>query len=183
MALSLDDKVESLVSDRRKKEQELPDYFNSALGTDLKISRDFEAFLILQNDAARNEIIKWLSKARTLEETNADRDKLVVEAISLDLADATQRQTEIATKIQEFTAFKSVITSPQKNAVDFSGVPEVQLLLRDLQGAMPEIALRRDRLTHQVTMDTLLQKNVTGQSDNDKKQLDSWSEVISVYSL
>jgi len=174
--LTLTDQENQKVSQQRKKDAQLPTYFNAKLGKAITISRDYEAFLILQSQDTKQTMIQWLSDVRKVQESQTDRDALVVSAIDLELTDSEQKVTEIADQLTKFENFRSKV-----QASKYSGVIEVGSLLTDLQRGIEELAVRRDRTTHLVTVATVLQETIKGLTANEEKQFESWNESLSAY--
>lgn len=176
MSLVLTEQQQSKVDAQKKVEAELPTYFNASLNQYTTISRDYESFLILQDLTVKTAIISWLSIIRKIQIANKDRDDLVQSAIEFEISDSQQKYDELSNQMSMFDDFKSIFQPDI-----FSTVPEVQLLVGDCQRPIDEIASRRDRTLHNLTVATYLQNNALPISDAQQKQMDSWNESLTAY--
>jgi hypothetical protein len=186
---------------------DLPKFFNA--GTQVvgeepqeSISREFEAFLILQatkNPDVLSAATIWFNEAATLQLQRDDRDALLDEAYAFEKKDALAKVQEIRTRTGLFNVFRATFQQIEvPNNVDpslfpadrFSGVPEIGLIMRDSQAVMGEIASDQSREEHRLVMTEVLdvdrltrrrtQDNVGGIADDRiAEELLSWRDVIS----
>lgn len=187
---------------------ELPKFFNASTQStgeepETSISREFEAFLILQAikgpDKLSNAMV-WFNEAAILQLRRDDRDKLLEEAFELEKSDALSKLQELVQRTSRFNAFRSqfqiVEIDGEEQAssefpVDrFSQVPEIGLIMRDSQAAMGEVATKLSRsefrVVHNEVLDTdrksrlKTQDSVGGIADERvAEELLSWRDVIS----
>lgn len=170
-----------------KNEADLPKFFNAGKQTTGQepaepISREFEAFLILQalqSPEKLSNALKWFTEAATLQIKRKDRDELLEEAFNFERSDALDILQEIQTSTLGFsqfrTAFESVDVEESTNSLDFSpsrftAVPELSLLLRDSQLAMGEITSKLTRAEHLVVVNAVL--------DEQRKVREAFQETV-----
>ncbi len=186
---------------------DLPKFFNA--GTQVvgeepqeTISREFEAFLILQAlqnpDVLSNATI-WFNEAADLQLRRDDRDALLDEVYELEKRDALAKVQEIRTRTLRFNAFRArfsrVEVGPESDSNlfppdRFVGIPEIGLIMRDSQAVMGEIASDQKREEHRLVMTEVLdadrlsrrrtEDSVGGIADDRiAEELLSWRDVIS----
>jgi len=169
----------STVQSKQRAESALPEYFSAALNTNVTISRDFEAFLILAPSELKTTALDWIKKAVDINQNNKLRDDLIKITISQELANAKLKIDEFDKQLQNFQEFRQNF---QTNTT-FSSVPEVQLFLSDLQSVIDALALGRDRAFFDQTISVVMDRNqsLVGVSDAQIEELQSWTSVISPY--
>jgi hypothetical protein len=185
----------------------LPKFFNA--GTQQigdvpneTISREFEAFLILQAVQSPEKLsdgMVWFNEAATLQLKRDDRDTLLAEAYSNEKADALAKLQELFARTERFAAFRSsfqaVDVGPEVDPLEyppsrFSQVPEISLIMRDSQAAMGEVASDQKRAEYRVVMNEVLDQErvsraktgdaISGIADEKiAEELLSWRNVIS----
>lgn len=186
---------------------DLPKFFNAgtqSLGQEPEesISREFEAFLILQALQSPDKLsnaMQWFTEAATLQVKRQDRDDMLEEAFELEKADALSQLQEVRTQLSRYTQFRSqfkiVEIAPGEEDIEisrdrFSAVPEMGLIFRDSQAALGEISTKLSRLEHLVVQDEVadfdrrtrvkFQDSVGGIPDaRIAEELLSWRDVIS----
>lgn len=178
MSLVLDSTQASLVSSRRLKPSQRPKYFNANTGQMVRISEDFEAFLILQGRPKNKETVNWLQNANSYAIQDADRDSLINAAIKNELVDATAGADELSPIIDQFNKFRT-----RFNMTGFEGVAEAGQLLADLQRAMNEIMVLGTRHKHRQVYSNVLSAALSnkGMTANQSKQMNSWFESLTTY--
>ena len=187
--------------------RDLPKFFNA--GTQVvgeepqeTISREFEAFLILQaaqSPDVLSDATTWFNEAATLQLRRDDRDGLLDEVYEFEKRDALAKVQEIRTRTERFNTFRATFQQVEVGPnVDsglfpparFSGIPEIGLIMRDSQAVMGEIASDQKREEHRLVMTEVLdadrlsrrrtQDSVGGISDDRiAEELLSWRDVIS----
>jgi len=170
---------QSQVERKQKTQSDLPAYFSADLQQDVQISRDFEAFLILAPDDLKTTALDWIQKAQTLQKANTVRDELVALAIKSELSNAALQIEALDTELQHFEDFRQTFQTQDV----FSGVPEVQLFLQDLQRVIEERNVQRERAYFDQTM-AGIQDRFSAQTQLTKDQteeLQSWTAVLTTY--
>lgn len=170
-----------------------PSYFNASLDMQVLISEDFEAFIILAPQATRDSVLNWVQRNRDQSALNSARDDLLTECLQGDL-DASQSQLdELDGTLQEFDEFRSRFqdsntptdSTPQVQSKlsRFSGVPEVGLMLDDLQASISELRMARDRAKHQNSLTQVLQAILATNSlsASQRQESDSWAGPFTAY--
>jgi hypothetical protein len=169
----------STVQNAQLSVDDLPTYYNNALDTDVPISRDFEAFLILAPSSLKTSALTWIQNAVGLNKSNQLRDDLSAITITQELANANLKINEYNTQLNGFQAFRTSF----QTSTNFAGIPEVQLFLYDLQSVIDELVLGQDRAFFDQTIALVMQKYGDSNSvtDGQVEELQSWTGVISTY--
>lgn len=185
----------------------LPKFFNAAtqsVGEEPKqtISREFEAFLILQslnNPDVLSEATIWFTEAANFQIKRSDRDDLLEEAFNAEREDALAKLQETRSRTVRFNRFRAEFQNVEVGAEEdstkfppsrFSNITEIGLIIRDSQAAMGEIAFDQRREEHRLLMTEVLnaerisrrraQDNVGGIADDRvAEELLSWRDVLS----
>lgn len=168
-----------VVEEKQKSESSLPEYFSAALNTKVKITREFEAFLILASSDLKTSALTWIKNAVKLHQSNKLRDDLNNITIEQELNNAQLKISELDNQLQGFEDFRKNF---QTNTV-FSGVSEVQLFLSDLQRVIDELTTNKDRAFFDQTAAKVMQKfgDDVNISSSEIEELQSWTSVISPY--
>lgn len=185
---------------------DLPRFFNAGtqqIGDvpNQTISREFEAFLILQSLQSPEKLSSatvWFNEAADLQLKRQDRDNLLTEAYLEEKTDAMAKAKELTDRTQRFAAFRDTFqqvdpgpkVAPEKFPPSrFSGVPEISLIMRDSQAAMGQISSELKRAEYRVVMNEVLDQSrisrvrtgdsVSGIADDKiAEELLSWRNVI-----
>lgn len=185
---------------------DLPRFFNAGtqkIGDvpNQTISRQFEAFLILQSLQSPEKLSSatvWFNEAADLQLKRLDRDKLLAEAYLEEKTDAMAKVNELTDRTQRFAAFRDTfqqvdpgpkVDSSKFPPARFSGVPEISLIMRDSQAAMGQIASELKRAEYRVVMNEVLDQArisrirtgdaISGIADDRiAEELLSWRNVI-----
>jgi len=178
MSVLMTDDQAALVSTRRLKAAQRPQWYNASLGNMVRISEDFEAFLILQGRPKNKETVDWLQKASSYAIGDADRDSLLDLAIKNEITDATAAAIELSPVIDQFTSFRQ-----RFNMTGFEGVTEAGQLLSDLQRPMNEIITLGSKHQHRKQYASILSTQLinNGLTANQTKQVNSWFESLTTY--
>jgi len=137
--------------------EDLPKFFNAGtqrLGEEPAepISREFEAYLILQSLQSPNKLsnaMQWFTEAADLQIKRGDRDDMLEEAFGLEKTDALARLQEVRNRLERYTQFRAqfefVDVGPEEDGLDISrdrfvAVPEMGLIFRDSQAALGEVS-------------------------------------------
>ena len=166
---------------------DLPKFFNA--GTQLlgeepnqPISREFEAFLILQalrNPDKLSAAVRWFTEAANVQIKRKDRDELLEETFSYERKDALSSLQELQLNTSRFEQFRTSFEVVEVDATSsslnfpssrFTVVPELSLMMRDSQIAMGEIASKLSRAEHLVVEDAVL--------DNERKTRERLQESV-----
>jgi hypothetical protein len=169
----------AIVNPQRKSADDLPEYYNATLKTDVPISRDFEAFLILSTNDLKTSALSWIEKAVDLNQTSKLRDALTALASQKESSNAGLKITAYNAKLQDFSDFRENFQSDD----EFSAVPEVQQFIQDLQAVIDELTVGLDRATFDQTAANVSQTldDQVSISQDQVEELQSWTSVISAY--
>ncbi len=165
------------VSGKRKADK--PTFYNAQTGTEEPISLDFESFLILAPQDLKDSTVDWIEKSQQpAAARSADRDALLKEAITAELEDSTAWLEEMDKKIEDFREFRDRFQVGQ-----FADVPEIGLMLRDLQTGLDEVMHHRGRAKHLVVMSTVIQGRLEtdGVTEAQAKETASWRGPFLAY--
>lgn len=178
MGVTLDSGQREIVDIKKKKPSNRPNYYNSGTGANVRISEDFEAFLILQGRQRNQETVNWLNLALDLTIKDGDRDALAGQAITADVEDAEQAEREMKPLISLFNRFKTTY-----QLTGFEQVTEAGLLLADMQRPMSEIIGIVNRLKHRKQFGALVLADLksNGVSQDREKQIRSWFSPLTAY--
>lgn len=185
---------------------DLPRFFNAGtqeIGDvpNETISREFEAFLILQALQSPEKLSNatvWFNEAADLQLARQDRDNLLAEAYLEEKTDAMAKAKELTDRTQRFNAFREtfqqVDPGPEVNPENFppsrfAGVPELSLIMRDSQAAMGQLSSDLKRAEYRVVMNEVLDQArisrvrtgdaISGIADDKiAEELLSWRNVI-----
>lgn len=165
------------------------------------ISREFEAFLILQalkDPDKLSSAMRWFTEAADLQLKRDDRDELLADAFEKERVDALEQLQEVSARTERFNQFRRAFEiveieessdSAEIPVARFTNVPEISLIMRDSQAAMGEVASKLSRTEHLVVEDAVLdreretrevlQESVGGIADaRIAQELLSWRDVI-----
>ncbi len=184
----------------------IPRYFNAgtqAFGQEPEqpISREFEAFLILQalkDPDKLSEAMRWFTEAADLQIKRDDRDALLNDAFEKERTDSLKVLQESSERTLRFARFREsfeiVEVEVSTDSLEipparFADVPEISLIMRDSQLAMGEIASKQSRAEHLVVENAVLdeQQNVRETLEDSiggiadpliAQELLSWRDVI-----
>ena len=185
---------------------DMPRYFNAgtqAFGQEPEqpISREFEAFLILQalkDPNKLSEAMRWFTEAADLQIKRDDRDALLNDAFEKERTDSLKVLQESSERTLRFARFREsfevVEVEESTDSLEipparFADVPEISLIMRDSQLAMGEIASKQSRAEHLVVENAVLdeQQNVRETLEDSvggiadpliAQELLSWRDVI-----
>jgi len=179
MALELTDQESVIVRQKRKDLENLPTYYNAALRTDVQISRDFEAFLILSPREMKEAAVAWIDSATGLQKTNSARDQLAQLGAAQELLNSTRKLSSYDEVLGKFEKFRTTFQATTR----FAEIPEVQQFLFDLQRVIEELAAGRDRAQFDgITSQVLQRANDRTQISPDQiEELQSWVGVLKDY--
>lgn len=191
-----------------RRPEQLPRFFNAGtqrVGEEPNelISREFEAYLILQSLAGPDKLsnaIAWFTEAADLQIVRDDRNALLADAFELEQGDTLNRAQEIRRRVDRFSKFREqfeiVEVGADEDSKDFpvdrfsQTVPEFGLIMRDSQAAMGEISSKQTRVEHLLVHDEVVNRDrltrrrlevTIGSIDDDRiaAELLSWRDVIS----
>jgi hypothetical protein len=185
---------------------DIPRYFNAGTQSfgqepDQPISREFEAYLILQalkDPEKLSDAMRWFTEAADLQIKRDDRDALLDDAFEKERTDSLKVLQESSERTLRFARFREgfeiveveestdSLTIPPSR---FADIPEISLIMRDSQLAMGEIASKQSRAEHLVVEDAVLdeQQNVRETLEDSiggiadpliAQELLSWRDVI-----
>ena len=178
MAIELTSEEIQKVSLQKKSDENLPVYYDSIQKQEVKISRDFEAFLILSGIDLKRSAITWIQRIQFMKKENKERDELLKEVIELENEDANAQLDAYSSKLSSFDSFRQ-----EFSAGKFVSVAEVSKFLEDLQSVIAEMISNRDRAYYNHVTSKLLTERVgyDEETEDKEKQLKSWLTPLSTY--
>jgi hypothetical protein len=179
MALALTAEQETKVQRGRRNDTELPEYYDATLQRNLRITRDFEAYLILTEPALKESSIRWINQVVSLQQAQKDRDDLSALALQKELANAQAKVTSLDGRLSGFDEFRKNF----RNDPVFANIPEVQKFIFDLQRVVEDLSVQRERAQFDATVSQVIERDtslvaVTGP---EIEQLQSWRSVLAEY--
>lgn len=176
----------SIVNEQRKDDKDLPKYYSSQRKTNVAISRDFEAYLILESQDHKQKTLSWIKKVKSISNNFTDRDALLSDLLESRKTQVQSRIKELDEALGNYDEFRFGILSNPISGDDsnkFADVAEVTLLTQILQKPIEYMNVLRERSYHEQVMLGLWENfiGVDGYSANDNKELSSWETVISAY--
>lgn len=180
MALTLTSDQQTTVNQGSVSPDQLPEYFSAAQQTDVPISTDFEAFLILASDDLKISAIQWIQQSVTLTQQNQLRDQLTTLMNQQELTNSQAKQAAYTAALDDFQDFRDNFSTALPGSAD---IPEVQLFLSDLQSVIDELVVGSDRAFFDEAMVTAMDnyQASTGVTDSTVEELQSWTAVLSQY--
>lgn len=172
-----------IINAQRFPDAERPSYYSSRQKKFLQISRDFEAYLILQTTDSKEKTTSWISRVSEVKADNKDRDDILERYLTVRKTDADAVKAELDEELGGFIQFKSSLFADAEDTDRWSDVGEIQQLIAALQSPMDELALRRELTFHESTIAALLLEEVSkqGVKTTYDTELNSWLEVINLY--
>ncbi len=175
MAVQLDSDERARVEVRRLTNR--PTYFDASSLQDTKVSSDFEAFLILQDDLTLSATITWQSAAVALSRSALDRKAVAFEALIVEQADVTAQLDEVEREAASFNLWKD-----RFRAGKFSDTPEVGLIIRDFQAEAEGLFTTESRLRHRRAVAAREQDRLRqGMTSAQLRELQSWPTPLLTY--
>lgn len=180
MTIQLTDQELAQVRSKRKADGKKPEYYNSSVDQTDIISDDFEAYLILQTSAQKQQVLQRLRQNIKVNNDTADRDAILKEFIKQSSEDLTNRLNEVDTVTNNFEDFRSTLLTGDER---FHSVNEVNRLLYVLQEPIEEVMFIREQIFQEGNINILIgdEAESTQKDDKTKKELETWQKVISAY--
>ena len=183
-----------LISEQQKLTANLPSYYSSDVAKNVpqgskdelakqKISRDFEAYLILQTTEQKQKTLTWIKSVTGITQDNKDRDNILERYLTLRDDDTKAVIAEIDDKLKQFEEFRNGLFASGEDGTKFAEVIEVSLMARSLQRPLDEMYITRESTFHEQNVVALLKirfedrKNTT----DTQLELESWQTVVSAY--
>lgn len=175
-----------LIQSQELRPQDRPSYYSRVSQSDQQIGKDFENFLILQTQTQKQTSLDWINKALAIEVDNEDRDAILETYLGIRKTDANERVTELDERLDDFNTFMTGFFKGEATAENpdrFANVPELSLFVQSLQRPLAKMTIQRDIAFHENNLVTWLEERLKEEKtdDNSRKELESWSPVISRY--
>jgi hypothetical protein len=145
--------------------------------TKQKISRGFEAFLILADNNQLQSGMNWFSEVANTTEDDTGRNELMQECMIDEDTEASAIWNEINKSMAEYGRFKDNFTIDK-----FVGLEEIQLLLDDSARGQEDQQEGFEDARHRYVINRLLANIfVTNDTEDAREQIASWSDVLAQY--
>lgn len=161
----------------------LPTYYSRSSQNYLKISQDFEAYLILQTAKQKNQITSWLQNISEVQTSLVDRDAILTTYLNIRSKDAAKRVSELDIKMKNFDQFRSSLFTDENDVARFAGMDELSTLVSLLQRTMDELVTLREQSYHETVMSGVIKRDIAAAPlDADtKKEINSWRTIMTTY--
>lgn len=168
---------------QRKPQDELPTYFSSENQQETPISRDFEAYLILQPQSLKQTTLSWIREVVDIQEENIDRDEILSRYLNTREEEADKVVEQLDEALGDFDQFKAGLLQVTDDPTRFAEIPEISLLAQSLQRPIQEMVFIRESAFHESNLSKLLRLRFTisETTENTERELQSWQTVISAY--
>lgn len=181
MAIEFTNEEAALITKNRKPLVDRPNFYNSQILKEQKISEDFESYLILQQKSEKQKTLQWIRRTIEIITDTTDRDSLLTEYLAVRKNDAVARKAELDEESQKFAEFRENLAKSGDRR--FDSLIELNLLTATLQKPIDQIVIQRDSAFHEQNLITILEQKLADEKsdENTKRELDSWQVVISAY--
>jgi len=147
------------------------------LGVDETISEDFEAFLILTNNAIIQKVINHINTIATREDDDGNYQELLEEYLDDEATEADLLWIAGDKILSGFNSFKENLETGK-----FSLVPEVGRLLSDSRKGVDATYNRTSEAKHRYIYVKLLRAiYLNSQQSQEVQQLKSWTDALAKY--
>lgn len=181
MALTLTAEQQKQIDPKRLADDKLPKIFSRATGTDVPISRDFEAVLITLNRQTKQSAVAWAQALADYEPEQNDMRAVMAQFLDTEFDSLAERVTEASDGTGDLDIIKQGIAN--LSITGGSTVPEVQTLIDDLSYLVGEHSEKSDRSLHGQLLNRLVYKQlIEGKEiDGRKKELRSFVTALLSY--
>lgn len=157
-----------------------PSYYDSTSDREITISDEFEAYLILQKAAQKQQILQRLRTNIKQTLDTADRDEILKEMAKNLEADNAKKLSELDEMTTGYAEFRQTVIDSDRR---FDSLTELNRLLSIIKKPMEELTFQRDITFQDNNVVALINDSLTvGATDErTKRELDIWQKVISKY--
>jgi len=180
MAINLTNEELKIVDDNKKVSSEKPEYYDSQTDQTNIISDDFEAYLILQQQATKQKILQRLRQNIKINNDTTDRDALL-KTFSTNITTNTDKKiAELDQETQNYEEFRDTIIGEDRR---FDALRELNRLMTVIRKPIEELSFMRDQVFQDGNVNILISDRLeSAKSDaNTKKEFEVWQKVISAY--
>lgn len=197
MPINFSDQENAFIAGQRKKENQIPRYYSVASKQTFAISRDMEAYLILQKSTQKQKIQSWVQNLKKIQLKYVDRDSILQTYLSNRSTDSENKVKEMDAVMGGFSDFREALFSGGEDATRFSEITDVSIMATALQRPIDQLVVIRDISFHEnvaVSLQRIKLGNqfnqflntgaldfIKGASQEVQNELDSWQNVVSSY--
>jgi hypothetical protein len=189
MAISFSPAEQDVINKQKLPDDSLPKYYNTnplspETSQFTRISRDFEAYLILQPSSQKQTVQGWIKAVKTFNVANTDRDIILAAYLNIRATDVALRLNQLDSSLSNFADFKASLTTG--NGTDpskYADILELDLLSKSLQRPIEETVVAREQAFHENNMVLLLSKKLafTKADTSINTELTAWQAVMGTY--
>lgn len=177
LTLDLTKEEANLVDSKKKDENDLPKVYNKVSQTSTPISRDFEAFLILENFSFKDKVTDKI-KAILADDSNSNEKDLFDEALENEQKENDEVVAECTSKVSSLNELRVQIQSSK-----FSDIVEVSNVFSDISSSNKTELVNR-LANFRANYLNLLKTSKFKPSNSDEKQnkqTESWLNPLTAY--
>lgn len=170
----------NIIRGERLPDSKKPEYYDSSIDQNKKISEEFESYLILQKIAQKAQILIRLKANIKSVADNTDRDAIVRKLAENVTANSQKMIDELDLVTAGYTEFRQSVFEADRR---FDGLNELNRLLYMIRKPVDELIFMRDNAFQDVNASQVITDvlDAEGMSDRTKKELESWQKVVSSY--
>lgn len=180
MAIQYTNDELKIIDKNKKSPEEKPRFYNSTTDQTEVVSDDFEAYLILQQQATKQQILQRLRQNIKINNDTTDRDVLLKIFSDNIVVNADKKMAELDIETQNYDTFRDSVVGGDRR---FDSLKELNRLLTVIKKPIEELTFMRDQVFHDGNVNILISDRLeASKSDaNTKKEFDVWQKVISAY--
>jgi hypothetical protein len=177
LTISLTEDELSKVNSAKKSDSDLPKVYNKVSGTSSQISRDFEAFLILEDLSFKDKVSDKIKSVTANTSTNREKD-LFNECVENEMEEIKEQLSQCASKVGSLNDLK---ISLQKTK--YSGIAEISSCLSDILSTSNTLEMINRLTKFKYNYLNLLKTKFTPEAYDEQqiKQTQSWLNPLTAY--
>ena len=178
LTLTLTKEEQTKVDSKKKKESDLPKVYSKVTQTSTPISRDFEAFLILEDFSFKDKITDKLKAVLFVDKDTLEKE-LFDEALENEVSENDEIVAECTSKVSSVNELRVQIQSSK-----FSDVTEISRVFSDVTASSNKVELTNRIANFRANYLSLLKHSAFVPSNLDEaqeKQTESWLNPLTAY--
>lgn len=177
LTISLTEDELSKVNSAKKSEDDLPKTYNKVSGTSSPISRDFEAFLILEDLSFKDKVSDKIKSVTA--NTSTDRDKdLFDECLENELDEVKEQVAQCASQVGSLNDLKISLQETK-----YTGISEISSCLSDVLSTSNRVEMINRLMKFKFNYLNILKERFSPESMDEQqiKQTQSWLNPLTAY--
>jgi hypothetical protein len=187
----------AIISAQRKSESNLPRYYVIPTQQTVAISRDMEAYLILQKSTQKQKIQAWIQSLKQIQLKYTDRDSILQIYLDNRNADSEKKIKDMDVVMGGFSEFRDSLFGGEGDSARYSEISDISLMATAFQRPVDQIVSARDNSFHENVV-VNLQKLKLGNQFNTfintgaldflsgapqavQNELNSWQNIVAAY--